>query len=652
MIGLADPAALLWLAALPPALAAAAWAARRRRADAAAFGGGAALRRGRSRWRRPLRLLLLLGALALIAIAIARPQWGEQERTLTRRGIDIAIALDVSRSMTADDAAPTRAGAAAAALGELLDHLPGDRAGLVTFAGGAFERSPLTLDFEPLRQLIARAQRESALVPQGTDLAAALEAALRLLDVEDAAATQAIVLISDGEHLAGDLGPALRQARARGVRVHAAAAGTAGGGAMAARERADGGTGGGAADADGARSRADRETLRRIAEATGGELRELDALPGLAVGFRRLRQSEFDEGTDRAPIDRFQWFLGAALALLAARELAGGGWRLRRAAPPSAALPLTASALLAALIAACGSAEYRRTGDGHAAYADGRYGEALAAYRESAALAPAAPQPPYNIGNALHRLGRYEEATAASSEAAGGADDPALHARALYALGSHAFRRGDLEAAREAWIGVLLLDPGDRDAKHNLELTLRLLRGEDPAPPPDAADPGGQQDRADGQPDSSAHGQPGGGSDGQPDSGANGQPGGGDGQPDSGANGQPGGGGDGQPGSGAPGDQAGAPGAGGQPSPSGSRGDGASSDRSGAPGGLGTPGAPRGPSTLDEAQAQLSAAVLRLGDEALGLADALALLDLVRTANALDALDPRGNGGGGGLPDR
>ena len=621
MIGLANPAALLWLAAPPLALAAAAWAARRRRRAAAAFGGGAALRRGRSRWRRPLRLALLLGALALIAIAIARPQWGEQDRVLTRRGIDLAIALDVSRSMTADDAAPTRAEAAAAALGELLDHLPGDRAGLVTFAGGAFERSPLTLDFDPLRQLIARAQGESALVPQGTDLAAALEAALRLLDVEDAAAAQAIVLISDGEHLAGDLGPALRQARERGVRVHAAAAGTADGGAMAPRAGAEGG----------GQSRADRETLRRIAEATGGELRELDALPGLAVGFRRLRQSEFGEGTGRAPIDRFQWFLGGAIALLAARELAGGGWRRRGAAPGGGALPLAAAILPAALIAACGSAEYRRTEDGHAAYADGRYEAALASYREAAALAPEAPQPPYNIGNALHRLGRYEEATAASAAAAGATDDPALHARALYALGSHAFRRGDLEGAREAWIGLLLRDPGDRDAKHNLELTLRLLRGDDPAPPPDAPRDGA------GGPDTGA--QPSGGPDGRAGAG-NGQQGGGrSGQPDDGR----------APGPGPSGDPGGA--GGGQSSPSARSGGGRSPDGSGPAGGPAAPGAPRGPSALDEARAQLSAAVLRLGDEALSAADALALLDLVRAANALDALDPRA-GGGARLPDR
>ena len=629
MIGLADPLALLSIAVLAPVLFAASYAARRRREADDAFGGDASLRRERTLWRRPLQDVLLLGAIVLAVIAVARPQWGEQERPLTRLGIDVAIALDISRSMTASDIEPSRAEAAATAIDELFNHLRGDRVGLVTFAGDAFERSPLTLDLEAVRQLVARAQAEPAFVRPGTDLAAALEAALRLLDVEGAAETQAIVLISDGENLSGDLDDAIEEARDAGVRVFSVAAGTADGGTMARRELPDEDgsptrpTATPAAAGD-ELSRADRPTLQGIAEATGGDLRELGELPGLAVEFQRLRQSDFDQGANRAPVERFQWFLGAALLLLVLQALvADGGWQRRLR---FGRLTLASSALPAiALIAACASPEYRATEDGHEAYAAGRYDDALASYRDAEALAPDAPEPPYNIGNTLHRLGRYEEATVASTTAMNAAVEPELFTRAAYALGSHAFRRNDLEAAREAWISVLLRDPSDLDAKHNLELTLRLLNPEEeetPEPPSE-----GESEDAEGGEGAGENGD-GAGEEPEPDDQSGGSRG------DGGQQAGP------TPAATPEGDEGGGP-----QSPS------ESADTGGSPpGGPGGQPDPDQPSTLEDARALLSEEALRIGDETLTLEDAIALLELVRLASELEALEPRG--GGGGANDR
>ena len=599
MISFASPGALLWLLALTPAAAAAWYAAGRRRRADAAFGGAARLRLGRSRWRRPLQLALLLAALALAAFAVARPQWGSEERELTRLGIDVALALDISRSMTARDVQPSRAKAAAAGLQEMLDHLRGDRVGLVTFAGEPFARSPLTLDLEPLGQLIARAQNEAALVAQGTDLGGALEAATDLLDVDDPARTQVIVLISDGEDVAGELEAALERMNELGIRVFTVAAGTSEGAAMDSR---DGGTDGGDV------SRADLRTLEAIAARSGGNVRGLDSIVGLAVEFQRLRQSTFDEGTAAAPVDRFQWFLGAALAVLLAQSLiADGAWR--RAGAGEAArgrIALGGAGLvLVALVAACGSAVYRDVERGNEAYADAAYEEALLAYQGAATSAQTAdgspPELSYNIGNALHRLDRFEEATVASTAAMNAAEEPALFVRAAYAVGSHAFRRGDLEAAREAFVSALLRDPSDRDAKHNLELTLRLLSGDPPETAAQSPDP--QDEQGDGPPD-----------------------------------------GDGQ----AAGDE-------GDATPPEDEGDEPPEEGAGG----GTPddpsdpgrGEPSAPQTLEDAQAQLSAALLELGDEALTLDQAFDILDLVRIANSLESLEPR-EAGPGALPDR
>ena len=616
MIEFANPLALLWLLAVTPAGAAAWYASKLRGRSDAAFGGGAELRPRQGRWRRPLQLGLLLAALSLAALAVARPQWGAEERELTRLGVDVAIALDISRSMTTQDVQPSRAEVAAWGLTEMLAHLRGDRVGLVTFAGEAFQRSPLTLDLEPLTQLIARSQNEAALVAQGTDLGAALDSAIDLLDVDDPADTHVVVLISDGEDVAGDVDAAVDRANELGVRVYTVAVGTAEGGSMPG--------------VDAEASRVDVAALGNIAERTGGDVRPLGAIAGLAVEFQRLRRSAFDEGANEAPIDRFQWFLGGALVLLLAQSWVASGAR-SAARTPAARIVLGASNLLAALlVAACGSAAYEDVQRGNEAYDQEAYEEALAAYQEAAGeTSDAAEAPPpvgYNIGNTLHRLERYEEATVATTAAMTATDDPALLTRATYAAGNHAFRRGDLEAARQAYIGVLLRDPGDVDAKHNLELVLRLLAGDEPPPagqaprrPDEGDDPDDQSEPEPGDSDDEP----------QDDGGGDSEPG--DEPPDE----------DDTGGEGEPGDEGDEP-------PEDGESDMPPRQQGDAPGERD----PAQPDTVDQARDQLSAAILELGDAPLTLEQALQILDLVRITNSLEALEPPDRPGGDALPDR
>ena len=590
MIAFAEPVALLALLTLVPVLAAVAHSAARHRAADAAFGGDPALRRGRSPRRSFLRTSMLVAAMALLAVAVARPQWGDADRPLTRRGIDIVIALDVSRSMTATDIAPTRAGAAAAGLRDMLDHLRGDRVGLVTFAGDAFVRSPLTLDLDAVRQLVSQAQEEPALVQPGTNLGRALQRAIRLLDIDDPAETQAIVLVSDGEDLvSSQLDAALRAAREEDIRIYTAAAGTAEGADIP--HDSSGGT---------ELSRLDRATLRRIADETGGDLREVNTISGLAVEFARLQQSEFEAAERPAPVERFQWFVGAALLLLLAQALVATG---SRPAPLRVGrITLGSAALLAGLVlVACGgSATYRRVQSGNDAYEAGRYDEALSSYRSAAEAMPDEPEISYNIGNTLHQLRRYEEATVASEAAATETDDARLLRLATYAIGSHAFRRDALEEARDAFVDVLLRDPKDDDARHNLEIVLLALTP--PEQPAAQAAPTGDEERPDGGTQPADPSPAPGGEDGD------------DSQPP------------------APGDTA--------------AGD-AQGDSDAVPGELGEEARA---AALDETQQALAAALDEFGNE-VTFNEALTILDLVRRVNALTAAE-RSRPLGGLLPPR
>lgn len=586
MIGFGAPAALLSLLVLLPVAGAMLYRRRRDRRADAALGGGEPLRRGRSAGRTRLRDALLIGALLLAALAAARPQWGSSEQPLTRRGIDIAIALDISRSMTASDIAPTRAEAAARGLNELLDHLQGDRVGLVTFAGSTFLRSPLTLDLGAIRQLVGQAQSEASLLRAGSNLAAALEEALRLLAIEGAAATQVIVIVTDGEGQPPDrIENAIERVNRAGVRVYAVVAGTEAGADIPANS------------AGGIEHTAvDRATLERIAERTGGQLRDTSTVAGLAVEFARLRQSQFDESTQSAPVERYQWLLGAALVLLIAQSLTAEG--VRPLPLRASRISLGVTALIAFGAVSCGgSAAYLHVRDGNAAYEAGRFDEALAEYRRAATLLPEDATVAYNAGNTLSRLRRFEEATAASAFAAATTENGGLFRRATYALGSHAFQRGALEEARDAFIAVLRRDPEDEDARYNLEVVLLALQ---PPPPAVDADPGEQPppDQQDG--DGTDAGDP----QQTPDSAPG--PSGGDTVAD---------GGDGVP----------------APPPQ-------------------EDGDPGGEQNLEEAREALADAIVESGTE-VTLAQALELLDLVRLVTRLEALE-RSSSPGGNFPAR
>ena len=206
------------------ALVAVLFAARRRRAVARILGGASAMRAGLG--VRTVTSSLVVLAILLAVLAGARPQWGEGDQVRAQQGIDLIIALDVSRSMEAEDVTPSRAEAAAAGLSQMLVHMTGNRVGLVVFAGDAFARAPLTVDLPVLTSMVTRAQPEAPLVAPGTNYRDALAEAFRLLDVDDAASTQAVLLVSDGEDLSEDYQPAVDFASRRGIRVYTVFAGT------------------------------------------------------------------------------------------------------------------------------------------------------------------------------------------------------------------------------------------------------------------------------------------------------------------------------------------------------------------------------------------------------------------------------------------
>ena len=220
---------MLFAYLLVPALTALAWWAQARtRRDLARFGGLQLVDRLTatvSRHGQTVKTVLLVVSVALLVTALGRPQFGTRVETVRREGQDIVIALDLSASMVAEDVAPNRLQKAKFAIADLIDHLDGDRVGLVAFAGEAFVQSPLTLDYGAAN-LFLNAMDPDTMSVQGTNLGQAIEVALDAFAETDRR-HRVLVVITDGEDHEGEVDGALERAREAGVRIYTVGIGSA-----------------------------------------------------------------------------------------------------------------------------------------------------------------------------------------------------------------------------------------------------------------------------------------------------------------------------------------------------------------------------------------------------------------------------------------
>ncbi len=327
----------LWITALALVLTGvlfwlSAKARRRRLAEFADEARRAELLASHSKVRRVVKNALLFLALLLMGIALARPQWGETEERVDRRGDDVVFLMDTSKSMLATDVTPSRIERAKLAALDFVRRQAGGRVGLVAFAGDAFLQCPLTLDYDAFEESIRDLDTDSVLVP-GTDIASALFVASRAF--EKAERRKILVLVTDGEDLERAGIEAAKKLAKDGVVVFSVGVGTANGTVVQVQSR-DGGMEP-LRDEKGqpVTSRLDEATLRSIAEATGGTYRRLDTISGgLADAANALRDPQSKPAAvfrKRLGIDRYRWPLAVAIFLLVGESLLRT--RRRKAAP-------------------------------------------------------------------------------------------------------------------------------------------------------------------------------------------------------------------------------------------------------------------------------------------------------------------------------
>lgn len=310
----ADPAYAWLCLLLVPAAILRHRAARRRRRDLVQLtGDGSPV--ARTALRPFLARLLPAAACLLIIAALCRPQWGLTTLPQHNRGLNIVVALDVSRSMLAEDLPPTRLAAARDAVTGLLSQLQGDRIGLIAFAGSAFLVCPLTSDYGTFAAVLAEAGPDT-LPLGGTSLGSVISEAKRVFAANQGS-SNTLIVISDGEDHGGDLG-SVAGLRAAGITVHSLAVGTAAGSVI---RLADGEF---VRNRQGTlvRTRLQTEPLLQLATAGGGRLIDLAADPKALETLYRTglaSQERQESSTTRQQLaERFQFPLALALLLLLA----------------------------------------------------------------------------------------------------------------------------------------------------------------------------------------------------------------------------------------------------------------------------------------------------------------------------------------------
>lgn len=314
----ASPLILSLLLLLPILAALWRWSGRGRRTAPMRFADVTLARApGRSwrLWLRPLLPALRWLTLALIVGAMARPQLVDAQQLVKGQGVDIALALDISGSMGSLDFEPqNRLEAAKQVIEDFVSERQYDRIGLIVFASEAFSQSPLTIDHEVLKRLLADVELAPRLnIDDGTAIGLGLANAANMLK-DSAAKSKVIILLTDGINNRGQIDPltAAEAAKALGIKVYTVGAGRPGivpvpqqtifGERVVMVE-----------------SELDEDTLRQIAETTGGLYFRAEDTNGLHQVYdeiNNLEQSEVEIRTFNRYEELAPWLLWPAFMLM------------------------------------------------------------------------------------------------------------------------------------------------------------------------------------------------------------------------------------------------------------------------------------------------------------------------------------------------
>ena len=432
------------------------------------------------------RTVRLGGAALLAGIALAGPRWGFERTTVRSTGVDLVLAVDASLSMLATDERPSRLERVKQEIRRLRAISPGDRVGLLAFAGRSYVLSPITVDGGALDLFLDNLD-PSVVGQAGSSIAQTIAQGTSLLALSKSGADRALVIMSDGEAFEpqDEILASARRAKEQGVSLVTVGFGTTQGSTIPIRE---GNRVIQKRDEQGqiVTTHYKPEVLQAAAAAATGtfipaEANDKAARIKSALDRLRTQTRSSLAGEDRTP--RYQWFLLPAVLLLWLDTILGGR-RGRRRREVAAAETAVAASLLLVLLTGCGGSQ--QAVDASAAFKAKDYKRASTLFAEVIRQGDRTPGALYNYGTALVAADSLAAAAEILERAVEKAD-PEVRYRGRFNKGlTHLVRglakdsgaapndsaSGQLKLALSDYKRVLIQRPGDLDAKWNYELAL------------------------------------------------------------------------------------------------------------------------------------------------------------------------------------
>ncbi len=427
-----------------------------------------------SRFRPMVKFYLLLGALALLIVVLARPQLGTKISHEKRTGIETIICMDISNSMLAEDVTPSRLDRAKMMVENLVDHFTNDKIGLIVFAGEAFVQLPITSDYVSAKMFLSSIN-PSMLSTQGTDIAAAITMASHSFTQEENIG-KAIIVITDGEDHEGGALEAAKEAKERGMNTYVLGVGSPNGAPIPT------GTGDYMKDNSGqtVMSALNEDMCRQLADAGSGAYIHVEnnsnAQEQLDNELDKLAKKETSSTIYSDYDEQFQAVAIIVLLLLILEVciLEIKNPMLKNVSLFKRSKKVAAVGIL--LLVAVGmqaQSDRKMIRQGNKLYRKGNVAEAEVSYRKAVERNERNAQANYNLGNAL--MGQRKDSLAITQleKAAKLETNPLRRAQAYHNMGVICQQHRMFGEAIEAYKEALRNNPTDNETRYNLALCKR-----------------------------------------------------------------------------------------------------------------------------------------------------------------------------------
>ncbi len=265
-----------------------------------------------------LKIAVLSLAFACLAIALVNPKIGTKLETVKREGVDIVFAVDVSKSMLAEDIAPNRLEKSKQLVTQIINNLASDRIGIIAYAGKAFPQLPITTDYASAKMFL-QSMNTDMLSSQGTAINEAIKLAKTYFDDEEQT-NRVLVIISDGEDHSEEAAAIAEEANEEGIRIFTIGVGDIKGGPIP--EKRNGIVLNYKKNNQGETviTRLNEETLKAIAEEANGAYingkNTNDVVENIREILNSMDKTEFEAKQFADFKDQFQWFLGFGIFFL------------------------------------------------------------------------------------------------------------------------------------------------------------------------------------------------------------------------------------------------------------------------------------------------------------------------------------------------